>query len=129
MEYEIKYEGTTCTLPSFTRGVKRNIDKVSQQIQNTEIDLDTRIEALYGFVKECTGAKQLEKMLGTTDMDEMDLNEINILYLKIVSAYDEPIKEYNKPVLDKETRKVFEEIEKVVRNMDSINQITKKKKR
>ena len=110
MQYAVKHNGATYILPVFTRGMKKKIDEVNEKIANPESPVDDRVDALYGFVADVLGEENVAKALGTTDPDEMDLNELNILYIRITREYDRPVREANKPELDAETRKALAEI-------------------
>lgn len=127
MKYTVSHNGVNCNLPVFTRGIKKKIDEVNDQISNTDIPLDTRIDSVYGFLRETVGEDILEKAFGGTDMDDIDLNDINILYLKISKEYDKPVDEFNKPdLLNEETRKALQEVDKMTKNLTAISKFTSK---
>ena len=119
MQYAVKHNGATYILPVFTRGMKKKIDEVNERITNPESPVD----ALYGFVADVLGEENAAKALGTTDPDEMDLNELNILYIRITREYDRPVREANKPELDADTRKALAEIGSLAKNAESIQRV------
>ena len=45
---------------------------------------------------EVLGEANIKEILGSTELDEMDLSEVTLTVRKIVDAYDKPIAEYNK---------------------------------
>ncbi len=114
--------------PVFTRGMKKKIDEVNEKIANPESPVDDRVDALYGFVADVLGEENVAKALGTTDPDEMDLNELNILYIRITREYDRPVREANKPELDADTRKALAEIGSLAKNAESIQRVMAMKK-
>ena len=123
MKYTVKHNGATYDLPVFTRGMKKKIDEVNEKITNPESPVDDRVDALYGFVADVLGEENVAKALGTTDPDKMDLNELNILYIRITREYDRPVREANKPELDADTRKALAEIGSLAKNAESIQRV------
>ena len=89
--------------------------------------MDDRVDALYGFVVDVLGEENVAKALGTTDPDEMDLNELNILYIRITREYDRPVREANKE-LDADTRKALAEVSALAKNAESIQRVMAMKK-
>ena len=128
MQYTVKHNGAPYILPVFTRGMKKKIDEVNERITNPESPVDDRVDALYGFVADVLGEENAAKALGTTDPDEMDLNELNILYIRITREYDRPVREANKPELDADTRKALAEIGSLAKNAESIQRVMAMKK-
>ena len=128
MQYAVKHNVATYILPVFTRGMKKKIDEVNEKIANPESPVDDRVDALYGFVADVLGEENVAKALGTTDPDEMDLNELNILYIRITREYDRPVREANKPELDADTRKALAEIGSLAKNAESIQRVMAMKK-
>ena len=108
--------------------MKKKIDEVNEKIANPESPVDDRVDALYGFVADVLGEENVAKALGTTDPDEMDLNELNILYIRITREYDRPVREANKPELDADTRKALAEIGSLAKNAESIQRVMAMKK-
>lgn len=126
MQYIVNHNGVKCNLPVFTRGVKKKIDEVNEQIRNTDIPLDDRIDTIYDFLKETVGDENLKKSLGSDDLDEIDLNDLNIMYLEVTKAYDKPMDDFNKPEIDSETRKLFNDVNNLAKNMESVSRMAKK---
>lgn len=122
MEYKVEHNGVTGVLPAFTRGVRRNIDEVNKKISDETVSLDARTEALYEFLEDSIGEESLTKMLGSNDLDDIDLNDMNILFLKITKAYDKPVTDFNKPILDADTKKILHEIAGAARSVDTFKQ-------
>lgn len=126
MQYKVNHNGVNCILPVFTRGIKKKIDETNEKLSNVEISIDDRIDSMYEFLKEAVGEENLNKALGSDDLDEIDLNDLNILYLKITKEYDKPLTDFNKPEIDAETKKLFQEVNSLAKNMESVSRMTKK---
>ena len=127
MQYSVVHNGVTCLLPEFTRRVKKKIDEVNEKISNVTIPLDTRIDTMYAFLQESVGEENLAKALGSEDLDEVDMNDVNILYLKIVKEYDRPLEEFNRPEMSAESKKALQDLDKAAKNIATIQQATEKK--
>ncbi len=127
MQYKVNHNGVNAVLPSFSLGVKKRIDETTEKIADSETGIDMKVEGLYDFLKEAIGDETLEKMLGTNDIEAIDLNDLNILYMKITKEYEKPVNEFKKPVLDNETRKMFQDISNVAKSIDNINAVAAKK--
>lgn len=126
MQYKVEHNKVNCILPVFTREVKRKMDDVNEQISNKEMPLDDRINAMYGFLEETIGEEALSKVLGSNDLDDIDLNDVNILYLKVAKEYDRPVMEFNKPVLDADTKRMLQEVTNAAKSMNLVNMAVKK---
>lgn len=126
MQYKVNHTGVNCILPVFTRGIKKKIDETNEKLSNVEISIDDRIDSMYEFLKEAVGEENLNKALGSDDLDEIDLNDLNILYLKITKEYDKPLTDFNKPVIDAEAKKLFQEVNSLAKNMESVSRMAKK---
>lgn len=126
MQYKVNHNGVNCILPVFTRGIKKKIDETNEKLSNVEILIDDRIDSMYEFLKETVGEENLNKALGSEDLDEIDLNDLNILYLKITKEYDKPLTDFNKPEIDAETKKLFQEVNSLAKNMESVSRMAKK---
>lgn len=126
MQYKVNHNGVNCILPVFTRGIKKKIDETNEKLSNVEILIDDRIDSMYEFLKEAVGEENLNKALGSDDLDEIDLNDLNILYLKITKEYDKPLTDFNKPEIDAETKKLFQEVNSLAKNMESVSRMAKK---
>lgn len=127
MQYSVNHNGVTCMLPTYTRSVKKKIDSVNDQLSKTEIPLDARLDAEYAFLLEMVGEETLSKVLGSDDLDEIDLNDMSILYLKITKEYDRPVEEYNRPEMPAEVKKALQDIDKVAKNVTTIQSMAMKK--
>lgn len=128
MQYKVEHNGSSCILPAFTRNVKKRVDGVNERLADTGIPLDDRVSSLHEFLTETVGEETLTRMLGSADMDEIDLNDMNILYLKIAKEYDRPVADYNKPELDANTKKILQDIAGAAKSVESIQRVANMKR-
>ena len=81
---------------------KKNISVMERLDKNVMIDtvknlsLRDKFSQLLNFLIEVLGEANIKEILGSTELDEMDLSEVTLTVRKIVDAYDKPIAEYNK---------------------------------
>ncbi len=128
MQYKVEHNGTSCILPAFTRNIKKKVDEVNTRLSNTDIALDDRVNSLHEFLTDTVGEETLTKVLGSADMDEIDLNDMNILYLKIAKEYDRPVADYNKPEFDANTKKILQDIAGAAKSVESIQRVANMKR-
>ena len=126
MQYTVSHNGITCVLPVFTRKIKKRIDDLNDQLCNEEIQLDTKLDSMHSFLVDVAGEENTAKALGSEDMDEIDLNDMNIFYLKIAKEYDRPVEEFNRPEMSSDAKKALQDLDKAAKNMLTIQQATKK---
>lgn len=128
MQYKVEHNGSSCILPAFTRNVKKRVDGVNERLADTGIPLDDCVSSLHEFLTETVGEETLTRMLGSADMDEIDLNDMNILYLKIAKEYDRPVADYNKPEFDANTKKILQDIAGAAKSVESIQRVANMKR-
>ena len=52
-----------------------------------------RYELQLAYLKDVVAEEQLEEALGSLDIEECDLVELNVSYIKVVNAYSAPVLE------------------------------------
>lgn len=92
MEYTITHNNETITLPAYIFKIAEKLEK--QEAMNLgNSRFKDKCKSMYELEKELLGAGVVDTLLGK--FENTDPNDINILYLKIVRAYAEPIDEFN----------------------------------
>lgn len=124
-KYTVNHNGVTCVLPAFTRSVKRKMDEVNARISDEGATLDDWLDAMHAYLTETVGEENLARMLGSSSADEIDLNDMYLLYIRIAKAYDKPVEDATKPELDPATKKILQEIAGAARNVDYIQRAAK----
>ncbi len=125
MQYTVEYNGVKCILPAFTRAVKRKMDEVNRRISDENATIDSRIDTMYEYLTGTVGEENLARMLGSSSPDEIDLNDMYLLHIRIAKAYDKPVDDATKPELDPATKKILQEIAGAARNVDYIQRAAK----
>lgn len=115
--YSILFDGKKIELPKYSVELALKIEA----LDNVEGNLKDKLQAMYDFVYELIGEKEVE-LIGA--FDEADPNMINILFLQIVSCYNKPLTDYNV----KEATKVMDDpqIKKALDNIDKMVEANKK---
>lgn len=120
MQYSVNHNGVTCVLPAFTRSVKRKMDEVNARISDEGATLDDRLDTMHAYLTETVGEENLARMLGSSSADEIDLNDMYLLHIKIAKAYDKPMEDFSRPELDPATKKILQDLAGAAKNVDYI---------
>lgn len=78
-------KGNAVELPKLTLGISDRMDEVGAARSNRE-----RYRLQYEFVKEVCGEEYAARALDGEDIDDIDLVELNVVYVGIVNAYAAP---------------------------------------
>lgn len=78
-------KGNAVELPKLTLGISDKMDEVSAAQSSRE-----RYRLQYEFVKEVCGEEYAAQALDGEDIEDIDLVELNVVYVGIVNAYAAP---------------------------------------
>ena len=81
-------------LPKRTLDVVRKMDAVVELDQNTSMSLEQKYQHILDFICDILGEKSAEEILGTLELEDIDLSDTLITFRKIVDAYNKPVKDY-----------------------------------
>lgn len=93
MNYTLIWEMQEIELPEYTFTIAEGIEKCENQAHLKKTYKD-KCKVMYDFIKSILGAETLNELIG--DFKNCDPNKINLIYLRIVSAYNKPITDYEK---------------------------------
>ena len=122
------YNGQEYELAPKTMKIARLQEKAEMSTTITEAYTNE-----FEFVKACIGESAVNEILGTCNIEAVDLNEMVLVYNEIVTAYDKEITEaknrqdaeiFNSPVFDK-----ISALAKDVETFSNIEKMGKPKKR
>lgn len=94
MVHTVILNGRSYDLPKKTIGIANKLDEVLKIDSIRGLSLRQKYEKLHVFTKDVLGEKTTREILGTDDLDEIDLSELTITVRKIVDAYEKPIADY-----------------------------------
>ena len=80
--------GKKVYLPTLTLDLAERQDEVRAAKGARE-----RYELQLAYLKDVVAEEQLEEALGSLDIEECDLVELNVSYIKVVNAYSAPVLE------------------------------------
>lgn len=92
MNYSIIIESKSYDLPAYSFGIAEKIEK--QEILNkSNAKFREKCKSMYDFLVEVLGKTTINDLLG--EFNNVEPNLLNLTYLKVISAYNNPIKEYS----------------------------------
>lgn len=94
MVYTIIHNRKSYDLPKKTISVMDEIDRCLK-IDSSGLSLRDRFDQLRLFLVNTLGEDNVVEILGSNDLDEIDLSDITITFKKVVDAYEKPVNDYN----------------------------------
>lgn len=94
MVYTIIHNRKSYDLPKKTISVMDEIDRCLK-IDSSGLSLRDRFDQLRLFLVNILGEDNVVEILGSNDLDEIDLSDITITFKKVVDAYEKPVNDYN----------------------------------
>lgn len=94
MVYTIIHNRKSYDLPKKTISVMDEIDRCLK-IDSSGLSLRDRFDQLRLFLVNALGEDNVVEILGSNDLDEIDLSDITITFKKVVDAYEKPVNDYN----------------------------------
>lgn len=93
MEYTVIVNGKSYDLPKKTMDVAENLDAV-MRVDASGLDIRQRYERLHAFVKGTLGEDTAAEILGSDQLEDIDLSDLTLVTRKIADAYDKPVQDY-----------------------------------
>jgi hypothetical protein len=93
--YSLNVERKNYTLPAKSLRVVEDMDRVSQIDNEQGMSIRDKFDTILKFIIDLVGEDNAKEMLGSTDIEEVDLSVVTITFRKIVDAYNKPIADYN----------------------------------
>lgn len=123
MDYTLITNNGAYQLPKLTLDIREKIEGLNKKIANTNIPLAERIKAQHDFIVETIGADSAKEILETDNVNDMDINELCILYINICKSYDKPVNDANKPEINPADRELVLEF---LKNSDNVKRMATK---
>lgn len=95
MEYNVKVSGKSVSLPKYTLGMEKMVSGIIESGKKYNSDLmgaEDFLNAELDFLKHTIGDELCEKCFGT-DIEQMDMHEVDSLCCDIVTEYQRPARE------------------------------------
>lgn len=97
MEYSFIYNGKNYDLPKYNFSIAEKLEK-QENINNNSGKFKDKCKSMYELINELIGKESTEELIGK--FNDSDPNIINIIYLEIVKAYNQPVADYNADNID-----------------------------
>ena len=128
MVHTVIVNGRSYNLPKKNINIASKLDEILKIDSVRGLSIRQKFERLYEFVKDVLGEDIAKEILGTDNLDEIDLSELTIIVRKIVDAYEKPILDYqadcNREKLSRLPLQQLENISKFAEsatNMEKLN--------
>lgn len=94
MIYTIIHNRKSYDLPKKTIAIMDEIDE-GLRIDMSNLSLREKFDRLRMIIVDILGEENAIEILGSNNLDDMDLSDVTITFKKISDAYDKPIQDYN----------------------------------
>ena len=94
MVYTIIVGKRSYDLPKKTLEVTEQMEKVIETDKAVGIGIREKFNTVFSYEKDVLGSDAVKEILGSDNLDEVDLSEVTILFNKIHDAYNKPITDY-----------------------------------
>lgn len=95
MEYTIIVNDKSYDLPKKNLATMEKLDQALKVDSIAGLTLRKKYEKLHTFVKDMVGEENAEEMLGSSNLNEIDLSQLSVIVLQINDAYEKPLNDYN----------------------------------
>ena len=95
----IASNGQSYDLPTKTIGVMDSLNNILK-IDQTDLGLKQKYQKILEFAVNVLGDEAVKEILGSDKVNDIDVGELELIILKIKSAYDKPIEEYRAEQLE-----------------------------
>ena len=92
MKYEVELNNVLIELPKYNLSISDKIESVESYI-NSDYKFKDKCKKIYDFISFLITKEEVQNILGS--LNELDPNELNILYLSVVDEYNKPTESYN----------------------------------
>lgn len=102
MEYSVKINNRSVSLPKYTLHVESLCSEIiekGKQYNDSEINAERLLNAELDFLKEIIGSDLCEQVFGT-DVQQMDIHEVDAMCCDVVSEYQRPAREKQQKELE-----------------------------
>lgn len=121
MEYTVIINDRSYDLPDKNLKVVEEMDAVVKIDDKRGMSIRDKYKRLYAFIVGLVGAENAKEILGSDNIEEVDLCEVTLTVKKILDAYEKPLVEYQTQQMEEQLRRLpMEKMAGITRAMDSI---------
>ncbi len=71
------------------------MEKASKVDEIKGMGIRDKFKVLFDFIQSLVGKENAVEILGSENLDEVDLCEVTLTFKKIIDAYDKPLEDYS----------------------------------
>ena len=121
MEYTVIIKDRSYDLPDKTLKVVEEMDTVVRIDGKRGMSIRDKYKRLYDFIVELVGMENAKEILGSDNIEEVDLCEVTLTVKKILDAYEQPLLDYQTQQMEEQLRRVpIEKMAGITQTIDSI---------
>lgn len=91
--------GNNYDLPIKNLGTIEKLNAVLK-VDSTELNIKQKYQKLLDFVVDMLGEANVKEILGGSKLADIDFGELEVLILRIKTAYNKPVEDYQKEQLE-----------------------------
>lgn len=127
MDYQVEFNGDVFTLPKYNLKIAEQLEKQELYNAKPELGFKEKCRKMYELVCSLLGQENCEKALGK--FNNVDPNELNILYLSIIQTYNKPLNNFNQSTaLSDIDLSSYDKLIELINAMDKAQNLTVNKK-
>lgn len=121
MEYTVIIKDRSYDLPDKTLKVVEEMDTVVRIDGKRGMSIRDKYKRLYDFIVGLVGMENAKEILGSDNIEEVDLCEVTLTVKKILDAYEQPLLDYQTKQMEEQLRRVpIEKMAGITQTIDSI---------
>ncbi len=121
MEYTVIIKDRSYDLPDKTLKVVEEMDTVVRIDGKRGMSIRDKYKRLYDFIVGLVGMENAKEILGSDNIEEVDLCEVTLTVKKILDAYEQPLLDYQTQQMEEQLRRVpIEKMAGITQTIDSI---------
>ena len=118
MEYIFEYNNEEIQLPSYNLDVVDKLEKADKVNMSENRTLREKTKVLFELESDLIGEEKAKELVGG-DLKSCDPNIVQILFIRIIRAYDKPIDDINA----EQTQGTFEQLEQMKEVAEQMNKV------
>lgn len=93
MEYTLIHKNVSYDLPKYTKSIRNDVARINSDNASKGLSDDEKSKRMYQFIRKVVGEDAAMKIFETDDLEEIDLQEIAICYIRICASYEKVLAE------------------------------------
>ena len=108
-------------LPKKTVKVMEDMEKVAKIDEAKGMSIRDKFRTMFEFISGLVGKENAKEILGSDNLEEVDLCDVTLTFKKIMDAYDKPLVEYQEQQMEERLRTIpMDKVAGITGALDSI---------